>query len=217
MEIISLGHSAFRIKTKTTTLVTDPYDSSIGLKMPKVAADIVTVSHQHHDHNQVDAVSGTSQHPRPFIIAGPGEYEINQVFILGLPTFHDSQKGEKRGKNTIYLIMADGLKLCHLGDLGHKLSDKQVEQVNQVDVLFIPVGGTYTLTLEKIGEVINHIDPKIVVPMHYQQPGLNLDLLPVDKFLAELGIEKQPPVDKLIVKPESLPEERKIVVLKQKA
>jgi L-ascorbate metabolism protein UlaG (beta-lactamase superfamily) len=214
MEIAYLGHSSFRIKTKKAVIVTDPYDPYLGFKMPKVKADAVTVSHDHRDHNFVEAVLGTKDHPQPFIIDGPGEYEISEVFILGMASFHDQSLGKKRGKNTIYLITADEIKLCHLGDLGHKLLEKQVEELNQVDVLLVPVGGVYTIGPQKAHEVIDQIDPKIVIPMHYQLPGLTLKLAPVEEFLTELEVEKKKPLEKLSVKAGSLPEEREAVVLK---
>src|SRR4030042_5302788 len=109
----------------------------VGLKYPKVEANIITISHDHPDHNQKDQVAGS-----PFIIDAPGEYEISEISLFGIATFHDSMEGRERGKNIIFLIEADGLKLCHLGDLGHKLSDKQLEELNEVDILFIPIGGT---------------------------------------------------------------------------
>lgn len=197
-------------------MVTDPYDPATGLIMPKVQADIIIISHSHHDHNYVEAIAGTEGHPEPFIITGPGEYEVSQVFILGMPTFHDSVKGEKRGKNTIYLILADGLRICHLGDLGHLLTDKQLEELGDIDVLFIPVGGKYTLGPQKATEVINQVEPKIVIPMHYQVPSLKMDLAPVEKFINELGLEIKQPVNKLSLKAGYLPEEREIVVMESK-
>jgi L-ascorbate metabolism protein UlaG (beta-lactamase superfamily) len=217
MEITYLGHSSFRIKTKKAIIVTDPYnDSYVGFKIPKTTAEIVTVSHQHRDHNFIKGVSGAKAGTEPFIINGPGEYEINQIFILGIGSFHDEVRGEKRGRNTIYLISADDLKVCHLGDLGHALSEKQVEEVNQVDVLFIPVGGIYTIDAKKAVEVINQIEPKIIVPMHYAAPGLSFKLNPLKDFLELMNAERQEQLAKLSVKVEDLPEERKIVVLKKK-
>lgn len=214
MEISFLGQSSFKIKTKKVTIVTDPYDPLIGIKMPKVSADIITVSHQHHDHNFIEAVSGTPDRPQPFIAAGPGEYEISDVFIRGIASYHDVNK---KAKNTVYLIMTDGLELCHLGDLGRDLTEKQLEIVNQVDVLFIPAGGVYTITPEKAAQVVNQIEPKIVIPMHYQLPGLNLNLAPVDKFLAELGTGRKKEEDKLTIRADLLPEgERQVIVLKKR-
>jgi len=214
MEIQSLGHSSFRIKGKKVIIVTDPYRDEIGLKMPKVSADIVTVSHQHHDHNNVAAVGRTARR-EPFIISGPGEYEILGVAIFGLASFHDAEKGAKRGKNTIYIFSLDGLRLVHLGDLGHKLDEGQLEEVNGTDILFVPVGGVYTIGPRLAAEVVGQIQPKIVIPMHYQVPGLSFQLAPVDDFLKEMGVEVKP-VEKLVISPDKLPEEREVVVLRRK-
>lgn len=215
MEITFLGHSSFKIKTKTATLVTDPYNSeSVGLIYPKTEADIVTISHEHKDHNDISKIDKA-----PFIINGAGEYEIKDVLIYGIPAYHDSQEGKERGKITVYTIEAEGLRLCHLGDLGHKLTPKQLEQVNGVDVLFIPVGGVYTIDAKGALEVVSQIEPKIVIPMHYQEKGLNPaifeKLAPVDDFLKQVG-EEVAPVPKLVVTQDKLPEERQIVVLERR-
>lgn len=215
MEIKFLGHSSFRIKGKKAILVTDPYDSSVGLKMAPVSADIITVSHQHQDHNNTSAVRGTSRKKEPFIISGPGEYEILGVSVFGVPSFHDSAGGKKRGENTIYVINLDGMRLVHLGDLGHKLEEEQVEEVNGADLLFIPVGGTYTIGPKVAVEVIGQIQPKIVIPMHYKLPDLTFALLPVDEFLSQMGVEVKP-IPKLTISKSELPEEREVVVLKKK-
>lgn len=214
MEVKYLGHSGFRIKGKKTILVTDPYDPYIGFEMPKVSADIVTISHDHKDHNNVAAVGKTTRR-EPFIISGPGEYEILGVSVFGVSSFHDTKRGAERGKNTIYVINIDGMRLVHLGDLGHKLDDKQIEEVNGADILFIPVGGTYTIDTRMAVEVIGQIQPKIIIPMHYKVPGLVFDLAPVDEFLKEMGVEVKP-APKLTISKDKLPEERAVVVLKKK-
>lgn len=219
MEIQFLGHSCFRIKGKKAILVTDPYDyPQMGFKMPRVSADIVTVSHQHQDHNNVSAITGTTRKKEPFVISGPGEYEILGVFVFGVSSFHDEEKGAKRGQNTIYVINIDGMRLVHLGDLGHTLDDKQLEEVNGADILFIPVGGTYTIDPKVAIEVIGQIQPKIIIPMHYKTTDLNPDFgieITVDDFLKEIGVEAKP-IKKLTISRDKLPEEREVVVLKKK-
>ena len=212
MEIRFLGHSCFQIKGKKAIVVTDPYDHSLGLKIPKVSADVVTVSHQHYDHNNVSAVSGTVRKKEPFVVTGPGEYEIEGVSIFGYPSLHGALKGTKKEPNTIYVVEMDGLRLAHLGDLGEMLDDKQIEGINGVDLLFIPVGGTYTLNANQAVDVVNKIQPKIVVPMHYQLPKLNFKLAPVDDFLKASGEEGIKPVKNLVVAYDKLPEERITVV-----
>lgn len=217
MEIQYLGHSCFRIKGKKVILLTDPYDSYIGFKMAKVSADIVTVSHDHQDHNNIEAVSKTTRREL-FVIFEPGEYEVSGVFVFGVPSYHDSENGAKRGQNTIYVINMDGMRLVHLGDLGHILTDEQLEEVNGADVLFIPVGGTYTIGPRLALEVIGQIQPKIIIPMHYKtaeyDPKFGLKLT-VDDFLKEMGVEVKP-TKTLTVSHDKLPEEREVVVLKKK-
>ena len=214
MELTYFGHSCFRIKTKTAAVVTDPYDPQmVGLKYPKVEADIVTVSHDHGDHNFLEKITG-----EPFIANGLGEYEIRGVSIFGIESFHDDKKGSLRGLNTIFSIEGDGLRLCHLGDLGHKLTEEQLEEVNGVDILFVPIGGIYTLDFKQASEVIGQVEPLIVVPMHYKVRGMTSsfkDLAAVDDFTKELGV-KDEPVSRFFVSKDKLPEEREVVVMERK-
>jgi L-ascorbate metabolism protein UlaG (beta-lactamase superfamily) len=152
-------------------------------------------------------------------VSGPGEYEIMGVSIIGIPTFHDEKKGAKRGKNTIYVYEMDGLRLVHLGDLGHKLHEKILEKIGDIDILMVPVGGEYTIGPTEAVEVARAIEPKIVIPMHYQMPGLNpatfAKLSSTKPFLAEIGllVEK---IDKLSVKKENIGEESKVILLEKK-
>lgn len=213
MEIFYFGQSCFRIKGKNTIILTDPFSPEIGLGFPKTSAEIITVSHQHYDHNNISAVVGTSRRAEPFIISGPGEYEVSGVFVYGISSFHDSENGAKRGKNTVYVINVDGIRLAHLGDLGHRLSEAQLEEINGVDVLMIPVGGIYTLTAAEAVGVVSQIEPKIVIPMHYELPGLKIELHPVENFLKEIGLEGSQSEDKLVIDKEKLPEERRVVIL----
>lgn len=212
MDIIYLGHSSFRIKGKNVTIVTDPYDSTkVGLKFPKVDANIVTISHDHDDHNLPAQVEGD-----PKIISGPGEYEIGGVSIFGIPSYHDDSQGEERGRNTIYSVMIDGINMCHLGDLGHKLNQSQIEQIGNVDVLFVPVGGVYTINASQAGNVVSSLEPKIVIPMHYKVSGLAYELDSVEDFVKEIGLEPNRDV-KLSVAQDKLPEQMQVVVLEKKS
>jgi L-ascorbate metabolism protein UlaG (beta-lactamase superfamily) len=213
MEISFYGQSCFRIKTTKNAIVTDPYSPETGIKLPKLNADIVTVSHDHYDHNNISAVNAANDQNRPYIITGPGEYEINNVFVYGYPTFHDQESGKERGKNTIYLIVIDDVRLLHLGDLGQVLSDELVSKIGTVDVLFIPVGGKYTIDGKEAVKVVGQIDPKIIIPMHYHLDRIKIDLEPVSHFLENMGIEKLQPQDNLVIQSSSLPEEREVVVL----
>ncbi len=215
MDIISLGHSSFRFKGKSASVVTDPYDPKmVGLKYSGVEGDIVTVSHNHHDHNQASLVKNAKK-----TVAGPGEYEIMGVSILGFASYHDDAKGEKRGQNTIFVFEMDDLRLCHLGDLGHELSEDLIEALGDIDVLFVPVGGEFTLGPEAAVRVVQAVEPAITIPMHYQEPGISQEnfkaLAPVEAFLKEVGltVERLP---KLTVKKEDLGEDQKVVVLEKK-
>jgi len=168
------------------------------------------VTHEHEDHNAIKDVKGT-----PFLIQGPGEYEVKEVFIQGIPSFHDDKEGKERGLNTIYMIEAEDLRFCHLGDLGQKqLTDEQLEKIDRVDVLMIPVGGEYTIDSSAAQKIISQIEPKIVIPMHYALPKLKMKLDEVAKFLKSMGKNSVTPQDKLIVKMSTLPKDgMEIVVL----
>lgn len=216
MDIHYLGHSAFRIKTKSAVVVTDPFDNTIGLKFPKVTADIVTVSHAHSDHKNTEAVGDVKK-----IVEGPGEYEIMGVSIIGLASFHDDKKGEDRGKNTVFIFEAEGLRIAHFGDLGHTLSEKFYEEMGDIDIALVPVGGIYTIDSDQAADIVKTLEPSIVIPMHYQVEGLDpkefSELAGVDKFIAELGFTTET-LPKLSVNVASLsPEDQKIVVLNRLA
>jgi L-ascorbate metabolism protein UlaG (beta-lactamase superfamily) len=205
MIISYIGHSCFKLQDKLgpegVTLVTDPFDKEVGLKVPNFEADIVTVSHQHHDHNNSSALRGT-----PFIIDMPGEYDVKGVMVQGIETFHDDKNGAERGANIVYRIEMDGLTIAHLGDLGHVLTDEQLDQLDGVDILIIPVGGKFTLDAKKAVEVIAQIEPRVVIPMHYKLPGAKMDLDGVEKFIKELGVQPRQE-EKLKIAKKDLPQE----------
>ncbi len=213
MHITWLGHSCFKLQDKAgtegVTVITDPFDDSVGLKMPRLETDIVTISHSHSDHNNLGAIKGT-----PFIINSAGEYEVKGVFIEGGESFHDSKQGEERGKNIIYRIDMDDISVAHLGDLGHELDTKQLEKLEGTDILLIPVGGAYALNAQKAVEVVSQIEPRVVIPMHYKVPGLKLNLDEVDKFIKELSL-KPTYEEKLKISKKDLPQEGlELVILK---
>jgi len=206
------GHSCFKIQDKIgpdgVTLVTDPFDKEVGLKVPNFEADIITVSHQHHDHNNTAALRGT-----PFIIDCAGEYDRKGILIEGIDSFHDEKKGEERGGNIIYRIEVDDISVAHLGDLGTILDNTQLEKLVGTDVLLIPVGGKYTLDAKKAVEVISQIEPRIVIPMHYKTEGLKIDLDPIEKFIKELGLTPSYE-EKLKISKKDLPsEDMELVIL----
>jgi L-ascorbate metabolism protein UlaG (beta-lactamase superfamily) len=177
----------------------------------------VTVSHNHPDHNNTAAVKPLRE--RLFVVNGPGEYEVSNVLITGVRTFHDKSKGSDRGVNTVYVIHMDDVVFCHLGDLGHELTQGQIEDIGPIDVLFVPVGGDETIGPAEATSVISQLEPRVVVPMHYAAPQLSFDhkLAPLDKFVHEVGLKDVQPEDKLSLTAASLPaegEETKIVVMR---
>lgn len=203
-----LGQSCFQFKTKPSatqeevTVVIDPYHPKFGLKLPRnLTADLLLMTHAHEDHAYRDGVSGT-----PFVVQSPGEYEARGVFVYGIPTWHDRVQGKERGGNTMYRIETEGMTIAHLGDLGHTLSDEQLEQLNGIDILLVPVGGTYTIDVKEAIDVVQSIEPRIVIPMHYHVPGLTVKLAGVDAFLKALGAPHER-VDKLKIVKKDLPQE----------
>lgn len=213
MDITYLGHSSFKLRGKQASIVTDPFGSMVGLPFPKhTTADIVTISHDHEDHNAPGAVEGN-----PFVVAGPGEYEIKGVGIVGVGVFHDDSSGAKRGKNTIYRIELDGISIVHLGDLGHELTSAQVDNLDGVDILLVPVGGVYTIDAAMAAKVVGEIEPAMVIPMHYNRPGLDQKtfggLSGVDVFLKEMGKADITAQAKFSITEDKLPEEMQVVVL----
>ncbi len=222
MEISWLGHSCFQLRGKHVTLITDPFSPQLAggqatrtgssqgefPRLGKVSASIVTVSHDHPGHNYVSGVGGN-----PRIVRGPGEYEISDVLITGVASYHDNKRGQERGRNTIYVIHMDDLVICHLGDLGHTLQEEQLEEVADADILLIPIGGGATLNGAQAAEVISQVEPHIIIPMHYSNEAPD----PLDKFCREMGIEVINTQPKLTVTRNSLPAEPQVVILSQRS
>lgn len=207
MDITWLGHACFRMKIKDLFLITDPFDATLGYPWPDPSASIVTVSHSHPGHNNPGGVEGS-----PRVVSRPGEYEIKGVFIIGVPTFHDAVQGANRGRNTVFVIEAEDLRLCHLGDLGHALSSKQIEELSAIDILFIPVGGVSTIDARGAAEVVRLLNPRIVIPMHHHT-GVTPWLEPLEKFTSGMGMREVVPQPKLTVTRSNLPPETRVVVL----
>lgn len=210
MDIYWYGQSCFKIKGKTTSVIIDPYDPEfVGLKLPKdMEAQVVLSTHSHKDHANINAVSG-----KPLAIAGPGEYEVSGVSVTGVSTDHDAAGGSERGRNTLYHVMIDGINIVHVGDLGHVLTEEQVSEIDNVDILMVPVGGTFTIDGETAAKVVAQLEPKIVIPMHYKIPGLSIEIEDVEPFLKEMGAESAQPQPKLTITKDKLPEEPQTVVL----
>lgn len=212
MIITWCGHSCFKIQNKVgsdgITVTTDPFDKKVGLKAPSFESDIVTVSHDHYDHNNVSAMRG-----EPFVIDTAGEYDIKGAAIHGVEAYHDDKKGKDKGVNVIYRITMDEITVVHLGDLGHELDDKQLEVVQGADILLIPVGGKYTIDAKKAVEVVSQIEPRIVIPMHYLIKGVKLDIDGVEKFVKELGVKPTNEAKLKISKKELPQEDMELVIL----
>ena len=207
------GQSCFQIassqgKNNQVNIVIDPFANSTGLHLSKLTADILLVTH---NHNNIKSVEGN-----PFLIEGPGEYEVKEVALQGISSPHDAVLEKERGLNTIYTIETEGLRLCHLGDLSQKeLTSEQVEKIGDIDILMIPIGGVYTISAKEAAKVMSQIEPNITIPMHYKIPKLKIKLDGLDKFLKTMGIKKIEPLAKLSIKKKDIsPEEAKIVVLK---
>ncbi len=207
MEISWLGHSCFIIKGKGKTVITDPYSPNLGYYLGQPKADIVTVSHFHPGHSYTEGVTNN-----PKQIKGPGEYEIGGTFITGIATFHDNENGEIKGNNTVYLIETDSMTLCHLGDLGHRLTPQLVEELGVIDILFLPVGEISTIPIDVAIETVGQLNPHIVIPMHYKTGALVMNLQPVDKFLRKMGIREPEAKTKISLTPSALPTGPQIVV-----
>lgn len=199
MDFKWFGQSCFYISGKKAhksrekvSILTDPFDESTGLKLYKQNVEVVLVTHDHHDHNNLSAVNDDA-----FVIDGPGEYEVENTFIQGIFSFHDDEEGEERGVNTIYVIESEGMRTCHLGDFGQEeLTDEQMQEIGEVDILLIPVGGNYTIDGKQASKVITQLEPKAVIPMHYKIPGLEVDIEGPEKFLEATGSKDKEPEEK---------------------
>lgn len=218
MEITWLGHSCFRLRSRTATVVTDPYGKDIGLVLPRVRADIVTVSRDADDHNNVKGVKGDFK-----VLSGSGEYEVSGAFVTGLTLSERKSSGGKPAKsaarrNTVFLIELDGLTVCHLGDLDAVPTQAMMEEsLSSVDVLLIPVGGGESLTASQAAEVVSLLEPHVVIPMHYKSKGSSLKLDPVTKFLKEMGLDKVEEQELLKLDRSSLRDETEVVLLELKS
>lgn len=216
MQITWFGQSCFQItasrsRGETVDVVIDPFSEEIGLKLPKMTADVLLVTHDHYDHNNKNAVGGN-----PLLFDTPGEYEAKKVFVRGIPSFHDNKEGKEKGPNIIYTVEVEELRICHLGDLGQaELTPDQLEKIGDIDILMVPVGGEFTLSAKEAMKVMSQIEPRITIPMHYSVPKLKIKLESVDDFLKMAGIKKIEPENKLSIKKKDiLPDEAKIIVLK---
>ncbi len=189
-------------------ILTDPFNEKVGYPVPSVQADIVTTSHEHFDHCYTEAVEG------PFIHIGTsGTFVERGIHILGIETYHDQEEGIKRGPNVVFKFTMEGFNICHLGDLGHILTDAQVLALGQVDVLLIPVGGTYTIDYHEAVEVVALIDPKLVIPMHYKTPAIDFPIDGVEQFIGVIGSGESTGTQEIDIQPHTLNQQTKVILL----
>lgn len=212
MELTYIGHSCFYIKGKKTSVVIDPYNPDVtGFKMPKQTSKILLNTHSHEDHSFNKQVNFEK------LIATPGEFEIDDVYITGFPTFHDNKEGEERGKNIAFQIEIDGISILHLGDLGHELPEKYISKIGRVDILLVPVGGHFTIDAFGASKIISALEPSIVVPMHFKSEDSKIEELDdLKKFLHEMGVSNPEKLSSLKLNaPDSDEKETRIVILNQ--
>lgn len=206
MKIVYRGHASFVIETNGKTIITDPYNGSYGYPINPVKADIVTVSHEHNDHNAIETIQG-----QPLVVKGPFINELEGINFYGFKSFHDRSEGRQRGQNTIFKIKSEDLRVVHLGDLGIPLTAGQVDEIGPVDILMVPVGGTYTVNAAEARQVVDSLQPKIVIPMHYKTVHCNLSIEPVDKFAGLFKKVEHLPF--LEIQSEELLDQQRVVVL----
>lgn len=215
MNIQYYGHSCFKLSTKPAgrgqeelVIFFDPFDKKIGLRPPQGQADIILTSHGHYDHNNTESIKGNFR-----VINIPGEYSLLGINIIGIDSYHDPEKGALRGRNTIFLLESEDIKVCHLGDLGTELNAKQMEEIGDVDVLMIPIGGNYTIDAKKAVEIIKKIEPKVVIPMHYKIEGSIVDVASEEEFCEEIGNCSREKNSRLNLKKKDLEEKKMEVIL----
>lgn len=212
MDLTWLGHACFRARGREGIVLTDPPDPRSGHAIPKTEAHLVTMSHGHPGHASLKSVGGT-----PVVLSGPGEYEVQEILVTGIRTFHDDEKGAQRGVNTIFTIRLDDLVLCHLGDLGHVLGAADLEKLGEVDVCLLPIAGPdVNLSAAMAAEIVHQLQPKVVVPMGYDPDNTRKDT-PFGRLLHEIGATELTPVPKLSLTRSSLPGELQVIALDSRA
>jgi L-ascorbate metabolism protein UlaG (beta-lactamase superfamily) len=202
------GHSCFEI-TNDVTIVTDPHDGrSIGIPTPTVTGDIILVTHNHYDHNSVKTVEKENSK----VITDERKRTIGNVQINGIPAFHDTAQGERRGSMILYKFIVDDITFCHLGDLGHELDVKTAQQIGKIDILFIPVGGNYTIDADQAWRIIEMLKPKIAIPMHYRIEGLSISIAGIEPFLEKNRYKLLRVGNEIDIEKDELPKEPEIWV-----
>ena len=211
MRVKWLGHASFLITSDSgIKILTDPYPQGSGLSyIPfEEAVDVVTMSHAHFDHNNVSAVPG-----KPQVITGSGVKNFKGIEFRGIDTYHDASKGKERGKNIVFCFSVDGIKVCHLGDLGHRLDQKDAAEIGNVDILLIPIGGVYTIDVKLAGAVVDDLKPKVAIPMHYKTAKCDWPLNTADDFAVDKVNVKKLNASAIEFNKDSLPLTTEILIL----
>jgi L-ascorbate metabolism protein UlaG (beta-lactamase superfamily) len=211
MKVKWLGHASFLITSEAgIKIITDPYPQGSGLSYAPVseAADIVTVSHAHFDHNNVSSIPGDPQ-----LISSSGVKNIKGIEFKGISTYHDGSQGKERGANIVFCFLVDGIKVCHLGDLGHMLSGEQIAEIGDTDVLLIPIGGVFTIDAKSATKVVDDLKPKVVMPMHYKTAKCDWTLSTVDDFIVDKNNVKKLNSSEIEFEDGALPDSNEIIVL----
>ena len=207
------GHTCFRIRAREATILTDPVGRSTGYTLPRnTSADVITLSHEGSPAVTLDGLKSEAM-----ILRGPGEYEVHEIFVTGIRTFRDTERGVLRGYNTVYLIEVEGMVICHLGSLGHVLTEEQAEAMTNVDILLVPVGGDPALEPGVAAEVVARIEPKLVIPMRYATSQGDRELKGIEPFCKELGVDPPAPEEKLTIRQSELGETVRVVALQPAA
>lgn len=214
MKITYLAHASFLLVTEAgTRIVTDPldpegYPGKLNYRRFDEPADVVTISHEHADHGGTKVVKGS-----PIVIRGAGKFRANEVDFLGVATFHDGQRGAERGDNTVFIITVDGMRIAHMGDLGHVLTADQAAEIGAVDIAMIPIGGYYTIDAAEAETVAGQVGARLVIPMHYKTPKCGFPISGLEPFVEGKTNVTQPGGSNLEVSAETLPSEQRIVAL----
>jgi len=212
MDMTWLGHACFRMRGREGVVLTDPPDPKSGHAIPRTEAGLVTMSHEHAGHASLRSVAG-----EPVVLRGPGEYEVHDMLVTGIGSFHDDEKGAERGRNTVFAIRLDDLVICHLGDLGHALPAVDLEKLGDVDIALVPISGPeVNLSAARAAEIVHQLEPKVVVPMSFDPDDKKKDT-PYARLLHELGVKELEFVSKLSVTRSSLPENLQVIALDSRA
>ena len=200
------GHSCFEISDEKT-IVIDPHDgTSIGIPPPKVKGDIIVITHEHFDHNQARVVEKENS------VRVKESKDIEGIKIEGIGAYHDKEEGRKRGEIKIFKIEVEGIKFCHMGDIGHIPDKETIKKIGKIDMLFIPVGGVFTVDAKEAMEIAKKVDTRIVVPMHYKIEGLSLPIEPLEPFLEIAEFEVRYVANEIEMEKEDIPPEKEIWV-----